>query len=283
MRSAMRLGAIVAVLVVLLAGGQAAAEDAYPVYNGHSYGYFAAREISWDDANAAAGAAVLDGCYEGYLAAVTSAEENAFLHEQFGWIYPVGAWIGGYQDPGVVPADYGWQWVTGEAWGYTNWDAGEPNDGPGVPASEQHLMMLATGFWNDGETLGHIYGYIVECDRVQPVLIDIKPGSYPNSFNANGNGVIPIAILGSADLDVADVDPSTLSFEGALVRVKGNGNAQCSLEDVSSPPDGYLDLVCQFVDDFTEGWLIGDGTASVTGNLLDGTLISGSDSISIVP
>jgi hypothetical protein len=117
------------------------------------------------------------------------------------------------------------------------------------------------------------------------VLIDIKPGSYPNSFNANGNGVIPIAILGSADLDVTQIDPSTLSFEGAAVRVKGNGMFQCSLEDVSShqgPPDGYLDLVCQFVDDFTEGWVIGDGSATVTGKLFDGTFIFGSDSISIV-
>lgn len=119
-----------------------------------------------------------------------------------------------------------------------------------------------------------------------PVLIDIKPGSYPNSFNANGNGVIPIAILGSADLDAADIDPSTLSFEGAVVRVKGNGTCQCSLKDVTShqgPPDGYLDLVCQFLDDFSDGWVLGDGSATVTGYLLDGTPIAGSDSISIVP
>ncbi len=119
-----------------------------------------------------------------------------------------------------------------------------------------------------------------------PVLIDIKPGSYPNAFNANGNGVIPIAILGSADLDAADIDPSSLSFEGAAVRVKGNGSPQCSLEDVSGPlgtPDGYLDLVCQFVDTFTEGWVAGDTVANVTGNLFDGAPIAGGDSITIVP
>lgn len=119
-----------------------------------------------------------------------------------------------------------------------------------------------------------------------PVVIDIKPGSYPNSFNANGNGVIPVAILGSADLDAADVDPLSLSFAGAVVRVKGNGSPQCSLEDVDNhqgPPDGYPDLVCQFVDDFSEGWLLGDGSASVNGCLFDGTPIAGSDSISIVP
>lgn len=124
------------------------------------------------------------------------------------------------------------------------------------------------------------------CFPFLPILIDIKPGSYPNSFNPNGNGVIPIAILGSADLDVADVDVSTLSFEGASVRVKGNDSPQCSVQDVSGPggiPDGYPDLVCQFLDDFPEGWLPGDGGASVTGYLLDGTPIAGSDSISIAP
>jgi len=131
-----------------------------------------------------------------------------------------------------------------------------------------------------------LYGTVTTTNFGFPVLIDIKPGGYPNSFNANGNGVIPIAILASADLDVADVDPSSLSFDGAAVRVKGNGDLQCSFDDVSGPegtPDGYLDLVCQFVDDFTEGWVLGDGTATVTGNLFDGTPIVGSDSISIVP
>ena len=132
----------------------------------------------------------------------------------------------------------------------------------------------------------HLAGTVTITNFAFPVLIDIKPGSYPNSFNANGNGVIPIAILGSADLDVADVDPASLSFEGAAVRVKGNGDLQCSFEDVSGPegtPDGYLDLVCHFVDDFTDGWVLGDGSATVTGNLFDGTPIAGSDSISIVP
>ncbi len=132
----------------------------------------------------------------------------------------------------------------------------------------------------------HLEGTVTITNFYFPVQIDIKPGSCPNSFNANGNGVIPVAILGSADLDAADIDPSTLSFEGAAVRVKGNGNPQCSLEDVSGPlgtPDGYLDLVCQFVDDFTEGWVVGDSVAHVTGNLFDGTPIAGGDSIRIVP
>jgi hypothetical protein len=123
------------------------------------------------------------------------------------------------------------------------------------------------------------------------VDIDIKPGSYPNSINKNEKGVIPLAILGSADFDVTWIDPTTLSFEGAQLRVKGNGALQCSVEDVSGDfttpegaPDGYPDLVCQFVDDTTD-WELGVSTATVTGNLkaeFGGTPIEGMDTINVV-
>ena len=121
------------------------------------------------------------------------------------------------------------------------------------------------------------------------VVIDIKPGSYPNAINKNGKGVIPVAILGSADFDVTYIDVSTLSFAGLEVRIKGNDKPQCSFEDVSGDfsggpegePDGYLDLVCQFVDDMSS-WTVGDGEATLTGLLLDGTPFEGTDSIKVV-
>ena len=54
--------------------------------------------------------------------------------------------------------------------------------------------------------------------------------------------------------------------------------------DFSTPegvPDGYDDLVCQFVDD-TSSWTVGDGEATLTGQLLDGTPFEGTDSIKVV-
>lgn len=123
---------------------------------------------------------------------------------------------------------------------------------------------------------------------VMPVDIDIKPGSYPNAININSHGVIPIAILGSADFDVTQIDIRTLQFAGLQVNVKGNGAPQCSIEDVSGPdgvPDGFEDLVCQFADD-AEAWVPGDGVATLTGKLLaayGGGLFEGSDEITIVP
>lgn len=121
------------------------------------------------------------------------------------------------------------------------------------------------------------------------VDIDVKPGSYPNCFNINGHGVIPVAVLGSEAFDVAKINISTLQFNGLNVRVKGNDCPQCSVEDVSgdftSPggvPDGYPDLICQFVDNPTL-WIPESGSARLRGELLDGTTIHGEDEICLRP
>jgi hypothetical protein len=120
------------------------------------------------------------------------------------------------------------------------------------------------------------------------VPIDIKPGSYPNAINKNGKGVIPVAILGNESFDVTQIDPYSLSLQGLKVRIKGNDKPQCSIEDVSGDfttpegaPDGWPDLVCQFVDDPTT-WVVGDSIATLTGQLLDGTPFVGTDTIKVV-
>lgn len=122
--------------------------------------------------------------------------------------------------------------------------------------------------------------------------IDIKPGSYPNCFNINDHGVIPVAILGGQDFDVTTVDTTTLFFGGLQVRVRGNKGPLCHIEDVSGDfsniggtPDGYDDLVCQFEDD-SSTWVPVSAEAELTGSLLPEfgqILIIGSDSICIKP
>ena len=113
------------------------------------------------------------------------------------------------------------------------------------------------------------------------VEIDIKPGSDPNCFNINGHGVIPVAILGSADLDVRQVDASTCSLEGLSLKVAGKSNKlMAHVEDVNG--DGYDDLILQ-IEDVDAAFEEGDTIATLTGKLLDGTTIEGSDTICIVP
>jgi hypothetical protein len=118
------------------------------------------------------------------------------------------------------------------------------------------------------------------CEAIQ-VSVDIKPGSDPNCFNQNEHGVIPVAILGSDDLSVADIDVATLSVQGLAVRIQGKSDRyQSHYEYVNE--DEFIDLVCQFED--SDNWVTpGSDYATVTGNLLDGTNIEGQDTICIVP
>ena len=45
--------------------------------------------------------------------------------------------------------------------------------------------------------------------------LDIKPGACPNAVNSQALGVLPIALMGDADFDVAEVDVSTLALTRA--------------------------------------------------------------------
>jgi uncharacterized delta-60 repeat protein len=112
------------------------------------------------------------------------------------------------------------------------------------------------------------------------VDVDIKPGGYPNCFNINGHGVIPVAVLGSPSFDPTLIDPSTVDFGGLGIRIKGNGQYQFAIADVGTwgvpeeirgVPDGIPDFVCQFVDTLAFTWDPQTGTAEVTGALVGGT------------
>lgn len=86
--------------------------------------------------------------------------------------------------------------------------------------------------------------------------IDIKPTSCPNPLNVGSGGVLPVAVLGTADVDVQNLDPSLLLLEGVVAPLRW------SIEDVSTPfegdlqgdcldcttagPDGFDDLVLHF-------------------------------------
>ena len=89
------------------------------------------------------------------------------------------------------------------------------------------------------------------------VAVDIKPGGCPNPVNTKSSGVLPVAILGSADVNVLDIDPTSIEFSfGDDVSV---GAIRSAYEDVTGPvadsndcncieagPDGFLDLTLKF-------------------------------------
>ena len=112
------------------------------------------------------------------------------------------------------------------------------------------------------------------------ISIDVKPGSEPNCLNINGHGLIPVAMLGDASFDVAQVNVQTLHFGGLAVRIRGKRGPLCSIDDINV--DGTWDMVCHF-DDSSENWLPGNGEATLRGFLLDGTEFKGTDSVCVVP
>ncbi|MFQ5811435.1 MAG: right-handed parallel beta-helix repeat-containing protein, partial [Armatimonadota bacterium] len=81
-----------------------------------------------------------------------------------------------------------------------------------------------------------------------PVAIDIKPGSDPNAaINNDGNGVIPVAVLGTADFDVSVILVDTVWLQGMSVRAVGKANKLLwHYEDVNG--DGFDDLLVQIED-----------------------------------
>lgn len=113
------------------------------------------------------------------------------------------------------------------------------------------------------------------------VAIDIKPGSFPNSINLKKQkGVIPVAILGSDEFDVTEVDVTTLTFgPGAQVPAHDLTDVFVytdHLQDVNG--DGFVDLVSHYVSGGT-GITSGDTEACISGKTNDGINFMGCDSV----
>jgi hypothetical protein len=158
-----------------------------------------------------------------------------------------------------------------------------------------NILSLYTGVL--GDCLGLVVAIIDlpagAAPRV-PVALDIKPQSCPNPFNMNAKGVLPVAILGTADFDVMMVDPSTILLEGVPP-------LRWSSEDVSTPvvdpiepcecttygADGYMDMTLKFDRQAIAAALgtVSDGEVrvlSLEAFTYDGVAIEGKDCIVII-
>ena len=115
----------------------------------------------------------------GHLVTINSQEENDFVYDLIKDTTHF-AWLGGKLNDSTME----WEWVTGEAFDYTNWNTGEPN----ANQTEYYLQMFPmnigtgsqAGCWNDcnTETSWHSYYsyqnavYVCEYEVEKPVVIE---------------------------------------------------------------------------------------------------------------
>lgn len=167
LRLACLLGALVAVPGVL------SAQIVVDPSTGHGYQAFASTTLTWEQASAAASLLSYNGA-TGHLATLTSPLETQFVFNNLGGNNLAGYSLGGFQPATETVATANWQWVTGEAWSYTNWNSGEPSDWFGTaPANLENALQIYVNqpqgstslTWNDiyrARSTPDNRGYLVE-------------------------------------------------------------------------------------------------------------------------
>lgn len=111
-------------------------------FNGNAYAFYVMENCTWDEAE--------NYCLSvgGHLATITSQEEQEFIQGA-----PGPNWIGARRNP------YGgWDWVTGEGWGYQCWYPGQNDNYGGYEGA-----LYANGMWGDvSNNATGMYGFICE-------------------------------------------------------------------------------------------------------------------------
>ena len=147
-KTTIKLGMALIVSSVFFIGGYLrvnAVEDKIPAdaaeFHGHYYYVYDNKDYTYEQA--------LEFCVEagGYLATITTQEENDFLFQYM-------------KDSGYESAYFGlsdaseegtWAWINGEAVEYTNWSTNEPNAEREGEDYAMFYFKYSTGAWNDGD------------------------------------------------------------------------------------------------------------------------------------
>jgi hypothetical protein len=131
-----------------------------------------------------------------------------------------------------------------------------PPSGTCFPVGATLVTVIATDIYGNADTCSFTVTVETEGGQMDAVL-DIKPGSCPNSVNVERNwnksrAVLPVAILGTMDLDVHDIDPMSVRLEGVAPLRWSFENVSRPVEDpeececTTAGPDRHMDLTLKF-------------------------------------
>lgn len=293
------------------AGGMAVTApvfSAVPVLDetgGHLYDAVASADgINWADARTAAQDMTSGDC-RADLASVTSAEENAFILENFPGVAPPignGYWFGGFQHPEAEAPDAGWTWVSGEEFDFADWADGVPDDLFG-PEDAIHFLDVGTGFvveakWDDLNQADMTPGFVVEftgeCsdEELVEVMLKLTQGEGPRNINMKSQGKIAVAVLSMADsgagdrFDATTIDPTTVTLGDGTepdAPVAGNKHGKLMVAWPDLDGDGLSDALFHFnTQDLVSAGLTEETTELIIhGMTMDGVEFSGADQVAV--
>lgn len=175
-------------------------------------------------------------------------------------------------------------------------------DATGVDPGDYSASVCITSNDPASPVVPVLVSLTVEAPPPIAVPVDIRPGSCPNPLNCKAKGVLPVAIAGTAELDVTQIDPVTIRLAGVAPLGSDiedvttpfepfTGKQDCDIDCNTVSPDGFPDLTLKF--DLQEviaalGNAVQDGACLVvelTGNLREeagGTAIVGEDVMRIL-
>lgn len=144
-------------------------------------------------------------------------------------------------------------------------------------ASGVYVAGFTTGTLPGQVSAGGPDAYIANVRAAAPAVlvvdIDVRPGSLPNPVNPKSGGVLPVAVLATADFDPTAVDPGSVRFGRTGTEAAATRSTR---EDVDA--DGDLDLLLFFRTQDT-GIACGSTSAVLTGLTADAVSIEGTDAV----